>query len=152
MILIDLQKAFDTTDHHILLKKMKYLGFSKNTITWFKSYLCERKFRISINTSYSSPSNLLCGIPQGSILGPLLFLLYINDLPQAFVSDLLLYADDTCIVFQHKSKIEIEKQLIRDFSSLCDWFVNKLSIHFRQDKTKSILFHTKHKFRSAKSL
>ena len=56
MVLIDLQKAFDTTGHQILLKKMKYLGFSKNTITWFKSYLCERKFKISINTSYSSPT------------------------------------------------------------------------------------------------
>ena len=146
MILIDLQKVFDTIDHQILLKKMKYLGFSKNAIIWFKSYLCERKFKISINTSYSSSSNLLCGVPQGSILGPLLFLLYINDLPQAAVSDSLLYADDTCIVFQHKSEIEIEKQLIRDFSSLCHWFVdNKLSIHFGQGKTKSILFGTKHK-------
>ena len=123
---------------------MKYLGFPKNTITWFKSYICERRFKISINTSYFNPSNLLCGVPQGSILGPLLFLLYINDLPQAIVSNSLLYVDDTCIFFQHKSKIE--KQLIRDFLSLCDWFVdNKLSIHFGQDKTKSILFGTKHK-------
>ena len=152
MILIDLQKALDTIDHQILLKKMKYLGFSKNTITWFKSYLCARKFKISINTSYSS-SNLLCGTPQGSILGPLFFLLYINDLPQAVVSNSLLYADDNCIVFQHKSEIEIEKQLIRDCSSLCDLFVdNKLSIPFQQDKTKSILFGTKQKLRNAKSL
>ena len=116
-------------------------------------YLCERKFKISINNSYSSPSNLLCGVPQRSILGPLLFLLYINDLPQAIVSDSLLYADDTCIVFRYKSEIEIEKQLIRDFSSLCDGIVdNKSSIQFGQDKTKSILFGTKHKLRSAKSL
>ena len=76
-----------------------------------------------------------------------------NDLPQAIVSDLLLYADDTCIVFQHKSKTEIEKQLIRDFLSLRDWFAdNKLSTHFRQDKTKSILFGTKHKLQNAKYL
>ena len=102
MVLIDLQKAFDTIDHQILLKKMKYLGFSKNTITWFKSYLCERKFKISINISYSSPASLLCGIPQGSILGPLLFLLYINDFLQGAVSDSLLYADDACIDFQQK--------------------------------------------------
>ena len=119
MILIDLQKAFDTIDHQIFLKKMKYLGFSKNTITWFKSYLCERKFKMSINTSYSSTSNLLRGVRQGSIFGPLFFLLYPHDLPQAVVSDSLLYADDACIVFQHKSDIEIEKQIIRDFSSLC---------------------------------
>ena len=83
MILTNLQKVFGTIDHEILLKKMKYLGFSKNTIAWFKSYLSERKFKISINTSYSSPSNLLCGFPQGSILDPLLFLLYINGFPQA---------------------------------------------------------------------
>ena len=153
MVLIDLQKAFDTIDHQILLKKMKYLGFSKNTITSFKSYLCEQQFKISINTTYSSPASLLCGVPQGSILGPLLFLLYINDFPQAVVSDSLLYADDTCIVFQHKSAIEIERRLIRDFWSLCDWFVdNKLSINFGQDKTKSILLGIKHKLRNVKSL
>ena len=118
MILLDLLKVFDTIEHQILLKKMKYLGFSKNTITWFKSYLCERKFKISINTSYSSPASLLCGVPQGSILGLLLFLLYINDLPQAVVSDSLLYANNTCIVFQHKNEIEIEKQLIKKFFEL----------------------------------
>ena len=130
-VLIDLQKAFYTIDHQILLKKMKYLGFSKNTITWFKPYLCDRKFKISINISYFSLVNLLCDVPQGFILSPFLFLLYINDLSQTVVSNSLLYTDDTCIVFWHKSEIEIEKQLIRDFSSVCDWFVdNKL----RQNK------------------
>ena len=61
MILINLQKAFGTIDHQILIKKMKYLCFSKNVISWFKSYLSEQKFKININTSYSSPSNLICG-------------------------------------------------------------------------------------------
>ena len=143
MIMIDLQKAFDTIDHQILIEKMKYLGFSKNVIAWFKSYLSERKFKININTSYSSPSNLICGIPQRSILGPLLFLLYINDLPQAFVSDSLLYADGTCIVFQHKSVTEIEKQLLRDFSSLCDNFIdNKFTFWPRQNKINFIWYLT----------
>ena len=73
-------------------------------------------------------------------------------MPQAVASELLLFADDTCIVFQHNSVIEVEKHLITDFSSLCDWFIdNKLSIHFRQNKTKSILFGTKHKLRNANS-
>ena len=74
-------------------------------------------------------------------------------MPQAVVSDSLLYADDTCIVFQHENVTEIEKQLLRDFSSLCDWFVdNKLGVHFGQDKPKTILFGTKHKLRNAKAL
>ena len=132
---------------------MKYLGFSKNVIACFKSHLSEQKFKINISTSYSSPSNLICGIPQGSILGPLLFLIYINDLPHAAVSDSLLYADHTCIVFQHGNVTEIEKQLVRDFSSWCDWFVdNKLIVHFGHDKTKSTLFCIKHKLRNAKAL
>ena len=74
-------------------------------------------------------------------------------MPQAIVSDSLLYADDTCIVFQHKSETEIEKELIRDFLSLCDWFVdNKSSTYFGQEKTKSLLFGTKHKLWNTKSL
>ena len=78
---------------------------------------------------------------------------YINDLPQGVVSDSLLYVDDTCIVLQNKNVIKIEKQLLRNFSSLCDWFFDdKLSIHLSQDKTKSILFGTKHKLRNAKAL
>ena len=130
---------------------MEYLGFSKTTKAWFKSYLCKQKLKISISNSYSSPSNLLRDVLQRSILGPLLFLLYLNDLPQTVVSDSLLYADGTCIFFQHKSVIE--KQLIRNFLSWCDWFVdNKLSMHFRQDKTKSILFGTKTKLPNTKPL
>ena len=121
---------------------MRYLGFSKNLIAWFKLHLSEQKFKININTSYSSPSNLICGVPQGSILGPLLFLLSVNYLLQAVVSDSVLYSDDTCIVFQHENVTEIEKQLLRDFSSLCDWSVdNKLSVHFDQDKTKFIWYN-----------
>ena len=92
MIFIDLQNAFDTIDHQILKKKMKYVGFSKTLISWFKLYLSERKSKININTSYSSPSNLICVVPQGSIPGPLLFLIYIIDLPKAVFSDSLLYA------------------------------------------------------------
>ena len=135
MILIGLLKVFDTIDYQILMKQMKYLGFSKNLTAWFKSYLSEQKLKININTSYSGPLDLICGVPQGSILGPILFLLYINDLSQAVARDSLLYADDTCIVFQYKNVNEIEKQLLKDFSSLCDWFVNnKLSVHIGKTK------------------
>ena len=124
MILIDLQKAFDTINHDILINKMEFLGFSKNVIYWFRSYLSNRRFIVNLNNTFSEPGHLLCGVPQGSILGPLLFLLYINDMPQAVNCELLLYADDTCLIFQHKDVKVIEKQLNDNFSLICDWFVD----------------------------
>ena len=153
MILIDLQKVFDTIDHDILFTKIKYLGFSNHTINWFKSYFTNRTFKVNVNDVFSNPGFLTCGVPQGSILGPLLFLLYINDMPQAVSCDLFLYADDSCLVYQDKDIKEIERRLNTDFSSLCDWFVdNKLSIHFGQDKTKSILFSSKNKIKKLEPL
>ena len=101
----------------------------------------------------SSRGKLNCGVPQGSILGPLPFLLYVNDMPQAVNSELLLYADDTCLFFVGKDSKIIGDQLNKDFNSLCEWFIdNKLSIHFREEKTKSILFGTKQLLHKAKSL
>ena len=153
MILIDLQKAFDTIDHEILINKLEFFGFSKNVILWFKSYLSIRKFKVNLNKTFSEPGKLLCGVPQGSILGPLIFLLYINDMPQAVKCELLLYADDTCLIFQHNDIKEIEIQLNKNFSLICDCFVdNKLSIHFGEDKTKSILFSSKRKVKKASPL
>ena len=142
MILIDLQKAFDTINYNILLEKMVFFKFSPATISWFKSYLTNRRFIVDVDSTLSEPADLVCGVPQGSILGPLLFLIYINDLPQAVKeSDIRLYADDTCISYAHKKVEYIEEKLNQDFDSLCDWFLdNKLSIHFGEDKTKTIIF------------
>ena len=146
MILIDLQKAFDTINHDVLLTKMEVLSFSVQVINWFSSYLSNRTFYVAIGNTLSKPGDLLCGVPQGSILGPLLFLLYVNDMQQAIDCDLFLYADDSCLVFQHKNVKDIEDKLNSNLSNLCDWFVdNKLSIHFGEDKTKSILFAPKSK-------
>ena len=78
MILIDLQKAFDTINHEILINKMEFLRFPKDVILSFKSYLSNRKFKVSLNKTLLEPGKLLCGVPQESILGPLLFLLYMT--------------------------------------------------------------------------
>ena len=153
MILIDLQKAFDTIDHEILLEKMSYIGFSNKTIEWFRSYVTNRDFKVSIDKVLSARGEVTCGVPQGSILGPMLFLLYVNDMPQALSCDLFLYADDSCLVYQHKVVKEIEKVLNKNFNDLCDWFVdNKLSIHFGDDKTKCILFGSRNKIKKADGL
>ena len=82
-----------------------------------------------------------------------MFLIYVNDMKQVIASELLLYADDSCIVFQHKDVKYIENQLNQDFRNLCDWFIdNKLSKHFGKDKTKSILFASKHKVKKGAKL
>ena len=109
------------------------MGFSTDVTKWFECYLCKRMFSVHALIIY--------GVPQGSILGPLLFLLYLNDMVQAVNCDLLFYADDAGLIFQYKGINMIEHQLNRNFSNICDWFMdNKLIIHFIEDKTKSILF------------
>ena len=83
MILVDLQKAFDTIDRDILLKKLSAIGDSNHIIGWFKSYFSNRLFRVNLENCYSDPSNITCGVPKGSILGSLLLLIHMNDMPQA---------------------------------------------------------------------
>ena len=108
---------------------------------------------MNIKNKYSSIAKTECGVLQGSILWHLLRLLYINDIKQAVDCDLFVYADDSCLVYQHKDAIKIEQILNKNFSNICNWFVNsKLSIHFGEDKTKCILFSTKQKLNKTVSL
>ena len=153
MIAIDLQKAFYIIDHEILLSKMPLLGFSNNTIEWFRSYLSNRTFHVSLNSYMSSAGKIICGVSQEPVLGLLLFLLYINDMPQAVETDLFLYVDDTGLVFQHKDINKMNEQLNEDFHNICLWFIdNKLSIHFGEDRTKCIFFASKQKMKRAGKL
>ena len=85
---------------------------------WFRSYLTSRIFFVNIGEETSLPGELSCGVPQSSILGPLIFLLYVNNMPQAVDCDLLLYADDSCVVFRDNNINEIERQLNKNFNSL----------------------------------
>ncbi len=116
--------------------------------------MTNRSFLVDVDSTLSEPAKLTCGVPQGSILGPLLFLIYINDLPQSVKHcNIRLYADDTCISFKHKNIANINEKLNEDFNSLCDWFLdNKLSIHFGEDKTKTILFSPKNLSKNAAPL
>ena len=125
---------------------MPFLGFTDETIKWYTSNLSYRKFIISMEKAILDKGSITSGVPQGSILASLLFLIYINDMPKAVDNELLSYADDTC---QHRNIKTIEEHLNRDFSTLVDWFVdNRLSVHFGEDKTKSILFTPKHRSKS----
>ena len=150
VILIDLEKAFDTINHDILLS---IIGFTDHTIKWVQSYLSNRKFTANLENSFSKVSSTSCGVPQGSILSPLLFLISIHDISIVVKCNLFLHANDTCLVFKSKNVKDMKKQLNEDFANICDWFVdNKLSIHFGENKTKSILFASKHKIKKIQKL
>ena len=111
MILIDLQKAFDTIDHDVLLQKLYAIGFLKHTENYFPPYLSNRSFPVNLGNNFSQLASISCSVSQGSILGPLLFLIYDNDISQAVKCDLFLYADDTCLFCQHKDINKIENQI-----------------------------------------
>ena len=104
----------------MLTEKMKCMGFSNNVSKWFECYLSKRMFRVHVENSFSDKGLKICGVPQGSILGPPLFLLYVNDMMQALNCDLILYPGDTGLIFQLKHINIIEHQLNRNFSNICD--------------------------------
>ena len=108
MVLIDMQEAFDTINQKFLLDKLLPIGFSRNAISWYESYLTERQFTAEVANRVLKFTNISCGLPQGSILGPILFLIYVNDMSQAVECDLYLYAGDSCLLFQHKNVTEIK--------------------------------------------
>ena len=125
--------------------------FSDRSINSFQSYFSKRSFRVNVQGKYSCIAKIDCGVSQGSILGPLLFQLCVNNMKQDVDCDLFLYADDCCLVYQHNDMKDIERDLSKSFSNVYDWFVdNKLSIHFREDK-KCILFGTKHRLNKVSS-
>ena len=139
-VFVDLSKAFDTVNHEILIDKLEHYGIRNKNLEWFKSYLTNRKQCVSSNSNHSKLLRISCGVPQGSILGPLLFLLYINDL--ATVSNVIktiLFADDTSLFHSDKCLKSLFNVVNYELTKITEWFVaNKLSLN--TIKTKYILF------------
>ena len=139
-IYLDLSKAFDTLDHKILLSKLNYYGITGNALKLLENYLSNRKQYVEFNDTCSQNENITTGVPQGSILGPLLFLLYVNDISKATkIFYPINYADDTTLstTLNTMSTVDIENEL----SKITDWLkLNKLSLNL--SKTKAMIFHT----------
>ena len=98
LFLLDLQKDFDTVDHHILFSKLRPIGADDFAVKWFSSYLNERKQLVDVLGTFSSKEGIRCGVTQGSMSGPLLFTLYVNDMSTAVNCDLCLYANDSMLL------------------------------------------------------
>ena len=139
-VFVDLKKAFDTADHNILLRKLDYYGIRGIANEWFCSYLKKRKQFVSIQNNMSSIKEILTGVPQGSVLGPLLFLIYINDLHKSIrFSKTYHFADDTSIIQSNPLLDRLSKQVNKDLSNLSNWLrANKLSLNVK--KTELVIF------------
>ena len=130
LALLDLAKAFDTVNHNILLKKLDHYGIRGIANDFFRSYLTNRRQIVSINNSNSSLKFINIGVLQGSNLGPLLFLLFINDLPNCLESVPRLFADDTCLQVCAPSVEQLELKLNSELTKICKWmFANKLTLN-----------------------
>ena len=147
VVYMDLSKAFDTLDHKILISKLQYYGIQGVALNWFKNYLEDRKQYVEVNGHKSSLLPLNTGVPQGSILGPLLFLIYMNDIPNSSnYFNFLLFADDTSLKSFLDTKLrlplnQISNTINIELQKVHDWLaVNKLSLNVK--KTKFMLFHT----------
>ena len=139
-VFLDLSKAFDTIDHSILLRKLSHYGIRGVALDWFRSYLSGRKQFVNFKGINSNILEVNCGVPQGSVLGPLLFIIYTNDLPNTIkYSKCILFADDTTMFYSTKHPDELYKNISQDLHALSDWFkANKLSLNV--NKTSYIIF------------
>ena len=131
MVLLDLAKAFDTVSHNILLKKLELYGLKVVTLHWFSSYLSDRQQQCVIEGCVSKPQLISCGVSQGSILGPLLFSIYINDPPGCLLhTKAHVYADDTTIYASSVSTAELYAKVNNDLTRVRDWLLaDKLSLN-----------------------
>ena len=145
VLFLDLQKAFDTVDHDILLQKLYHYGVRGKAHHLLKSYLSGRTQRTKIGNVFSQLASILWGVPQGSVLGPLLFLIYINDLPNA--SDLFswLFADDTALALSSDNIQDLEARFNCEVNKVHNWLLaNRLSVHY-MDKTQFMLIQAPNK-------
>jgi len=140
VIFLDLKRAFEVVDREILIKKLVGFGIKETVLEWFKSYLVNQTQRVKFNGILSSPIGVELGVPQGSVLGPLLFLLYINDIVEV-INDkcaIRLFADDALIYTMGHSSQEISDNLNEQMLKVERWLdVNKLVINI--SKTKLML-------------
>ena len=144
VVYVDLSKAFDTIGHSVLMQKLPNYGVKDKELELFNGYLFNRKNYVCVDRNISSPEPVYCAVPQGSILGSLLFIIFINDLSDNIeYASVIMYADDTLLYVSHESKEKIENDLNQDMQNLLSYFYkNELVINLKKGKTETVLFGT----------
>ena len=139
-LLIDLSKTFDSINHGLLLRKLEAYGIHGKDLCWFSNYLTGREQRVSMNGTFSNWSPVSMGVPQGSILGPLLFLLFVNDLPKTVIDCTInLYADDTAIYHADKDPVKVQNAVNSDLDRIVEWTKsNKLQINIMKTQAMTL--------------
>ena len=140
-VFLDLSKAFDTVNHSILFDKLEHYGIRGLALKWIKSYFSNRLQFIEYNGYISSRANIVCGVPQGSIQGPLFFMLYINDIINtSTILQLILFADDTNVFVSHKDKDCLTNILNAELNKLSIWFgANRLSLNLKKKNNNNFI-------------
>ena len=153
-LFLDLSKAFDTINHALVLRKLETYGIATAELDWFTDYLFCRTQSVVFGGQKSSLFDLTCGVPQGSILGPLIFLIVFNDFPEHLNrSKCIQYADDTVIYFSHADANEIEDVLNSELERLRTYFdENELVLNLKRGKTESMLFGTAKRLAKKKTI